>query len=166
MRNWLAALFLLVSSVGAGAQTVERVKITEFGVYTRDVVETVKNPNLATGKLRIAQNFKLIQEGDVIVAGKGISFGFRYETIGKPKGKAINLTWVTRFPPEGLDDPKNGHFQYNEFTHTHTIGDDAHRTYTFDEAFEMVPGEWTFEFWDGPKKLGEKRFKVILAPTS
>lgn len=166
MRALLALLVLLAFSTTAGAQTVDRVKIVDFGVYTRDIIKIEPTPGVATGRLHIAKNFKLKEKGDVIVARLGTSFGIRFQTLGNPNGKAVNLTWITRFPSEGLKDPKNGHFNYNEFTRTHTIGEDTYRTYTFDEPWEMVPGEWTFEFWDGPKKLGEKRFRVILPPTS
>lgn len=166
MRNLLALLALLASSVAAGAQTVERIKILEFGVFERRVVETVPTPGVATGKIRIADNFKLLQPGDTIVSQLGTSFGIHYQTVGKSKGQVVNLTWITRFPSEGLSDPKNGHFHFNEFGRTHTIGNDTYRTYTFDEPWEMVPGEWTLEFWDGPKKVGEQRFRVILPPTS
>lgn len=166
MRNLLALLLLLTFSAAAGAQTVDRVKIVEYGVFQRDVIEIVPTEGVATGRLQIARNFKLKEKADVIVARRGTSFGVRFQTIGVPMGKAVKLTWITRFPAEGLKDPKNGVFYRNEFTRTHTIGEDSHRTYSFDEPWEMVPGEWTFEFWDGPKKLGEKRFRVILPPTS
>ena len=166
MRNLFALVLLLASTVAAGAQTVDRVKIVEFGVFTRDVIETVPTPGVATGNLTTAKDFKLQQKSDVIVARLGTSFGIRFQTIGVPRGKGVKLTWVTRFPAEGLKDPKNGVFQHNEFTRVHTIGEDSHRMYSFDYPWEMVPGEWSFEFWDGPKKVGEKRFRVILPPTS
>ncbi len=166
MRNLLALLLLLASSAAASAQTIDRVKIVEYGTFTRDVVEIVPTPGVATGRLTTAKNFKLQQKADTIVARLGTSFGIRFQTVGAPAGKAVKLTWITRFPADGLRDPKNGVFHYNEFTRVHTIGEDSHRTYSFDEPWEMVPGEWTFEFWDGPKKIGEKRFQVILPPSS
>ena len=38
IRGFLSALFLLAATVAATAQTVERIKVLDFGIYTREVV--------------------------------------------------------------------------------------------------------------------------------
>ena len=160
-RFGLSIVFVLAATVAVTAQTIERVKILDFGIYSRDIVSADKNSNVATGRINISQNFKLVQKTDTVVMKKGTTFGVRYETVGKPKGQQVKLTWVMRFPEQGLVDPKGQHFYANEFARDHVIGDESFRAYSLDEPWELVPGEWVFEFWDGPRKVGEQRFKVV-----
>lgn len=160
-RVFLSALLLLAATVAATAQTVDRIKVLDFGVYTREVIGAEKMSGVAIGRINTSQNFKLVEKTDTIVLKKGPTFGVRYETLGKPRGSQVKLTWVMRFPEPGLVDPKGQRFFTNEFSRDHTIGNESFRAYSFDEQWEMVPGEWTFEFWDGPRKIGEKRFNVV-----
>lgn len=160
-RGFLSGLILLAATAFAHAQTIERVRILDFGVYTRDVVSADKTAGVATGRINISQNFKLVQKTDTVVLKKGTTFGVRYETVGRPKGAKVKLTWVMRFPETGLVDPKGQRFYVNEFARDHTVGEESFRAYSFDEPWEMVPGDWVFEFWDGPRKIGEQRFKVV-----
>ncbi len=160
-RFGLSIVFVLAATLAASAQTIERVKILDFGIYTRDIISADKLSNVATGRINISQNFKLVQKTDTVVMKKGTTFGVRYETVGKPKGQQVKLTWVMRFPEPGLVDPKGQRFYTNEFARDHTIGGESFRAYSLDEPWELVPGEWVFEFWDGPRKVGEQRFKVV-----
>jgi hypothetical protein len=43
------------------------------------------------------------------------------------------------------------------------IGAVAYNGYTFDEDWELVPGTWIFEVWEGDRKLASQSFDVIRA---
>jgi hypothetical protein len=75
------------------------------------------------------------------------------------------LNYVTRFPPSGMVNDKGQKLEKTQFEWNDTIGQTAVRTYTFDNAWEIVPGDWTMEFYYEGRKIGEKRFSVT-APKS
>ncbi len=125
--------------LAATAQTIERIKILDFGIYTRDIISADKEANVATGRINISQNFKLVQKTDTVVMKKGVTFGVRYETVGKPKGQQVKLTWVMRFPEPGLVDPKGQRFYTNEFARDHIIGNESFRAYSLDETWRWCP---------------------------
>jgi hypothetical protein len=40
------------------------------------------------------------------------------------------------------------------------IGETSYASYTLEDSFELVPGEWVFEIWQGNRKLATQSFKV------
>lgn len=160
MRFLLAVAMVLASAGSAGAQTVQKIKILDFGIYQRDIIERVPTTGVAAGALITATNFRLVKQTDTIPAKIGANFGIRFETIGNPKGKPVMITWVTRFPAQGLADPKNGRFDHNEFRRQHTIGEEGYRSYAFDEAWEMVPGERS----DQARRAAFHRGETLIRP--
>jgi len=51
---------------------------------------------------------------------------------------------------------------FNEYEITGRAGMRAYREFQFDQSWEIVPGEWTFEFWHGKEKIGEQKFCVFV----
>jgi hypothetical protein len=48
----------------------------------------------------------------------------------------------------------------DESVETTRIGDTVGALYTLDDSFELVPGIWTFELWDGDRKLLTQSFTL------
>jgi hypothetical protein len=46
----------------------------------------------------------------------------------------------------------------NEYRMPVRLGVPAYRDYTLDEAWEVVPGRWQFEFWHGDRQLKQQEF--------
>jgi hypothetical protein len=42
-----------------------------------------------------------------------------------------------------------------------TIGQINYRGYVFENDWELVPGAWTIELWDGKRKLASQTFDVV-----
>jgi hypothetical protein len=42
-----------------------------------------------------------------------------------------------------------------------TIGAVNYRGYVFEHDWELVPGTWTFELWDGKRRLTSQAFQVV-----
>lgn len=40
------------------------------------------------------------------------------------------------------------------------IGETSYASYTLEDAFELVPGDWVFEIWQGNRKLATQAFRV------
>jgi len=165
VRLIVAALALIIMSIGfAHAQDVQKIEIYEFGSYTA-------GPDVQIGWSRhglrqsLVTRADLIQRTDTVVAQIGVNLGFRYRVTGKPGGKPIQMTVVTRFPPPGVLAP-NGTvpFVVDEESWTVRAGENHFLLWPFEKRSDLVPGIWTFELWIDGKKCAEQKFNVILPP--
>ena len=157
----LFALILLTLSATAQAQTSERITILDYGVVSGTTGKTVPTPGTAMGITREVSNFKLVQQAETIVAKQGVRFGIRYRLDGVARGKILKAKCITRFPAGGVTTPKGEKVQADEYDCDLQAGEITWRSYTFDDPWEMAPGDWSLEFWYGGKKIGEKRFAVV-----
>jgi hypothetical protein len=51
----------------------------------------------------------------------------------------------------------------DEFTVQARIGETNYIFYTLEDAFELVPGSWVIEIWQGNRKLAAQSFTLIKA---
>jgi hypothetical protein len=97
-----------------------------------------------------------------ISARTGVRFGVRYRIVGQPADADVKVKLVIRFPPAGLRNPQTGTPSYSdESTITRKVGKVTTAGFGFDRDWEMVPGIWTIEIWDGNRRLLEQRFTVV-----
>jgi len=154
----------LASGIASDAKRING-EILEFGTY--EVVEPrpdLQVPSPSGGQqppVHIAKTIKFRVHTNRIHAIKGTSFGFRYRLTNMPNA-LVALEVETRHPeftlPNGKKDsgrvleiqvePKDGVW-------THHVG------YRFDEAFELVEGEWTFTLYHEKQKLLTRTFRVV-----
>lgn len=74
---------------------------------------------------------------------------------------------MTVFPEAGLLDPVAGVRHYeSEYTIRSAIGVPADREFMFDHSWEIVAGEWVFEFWQAGRKIGSESFCVLDAESA
>jgi hypothetical protein len=178
MRATLVACILCSSLFAAQAQTVDSIEITEYGIYTTETAASNTAPGTATGKIDQVSNIKLVQTTTTIPARQGVEFGFRYKINGQgapppppqagdtilgmqlgskppPRPNApVNLKYVTRIPKPGMRNPDTGNITMtNIFYQEHKVGEELYRLYRLTSSWEVVPGIWTLEIWDGERKL-------------
>ncbi len=162
----VAAGVLLVSgltSAGAQAQpdgSVDRVEILGYGIYRLGDRRKVDAAETPAGKFTITSSSTLETATDVICARLGVSFGLEFRVIGAPEGRMVELEWVTHFPEPGLVNPSGKHSRLSRFRRTTGIGRTQRRFYTFDDGWEIVPGQWVLEFRHNGRTLGSKRFLI------
>lgn len=98
------------------------------------------------------------------IPGKpGINFGFQYTLNSTPKGQKVAVRSVIRFPEPGLQRP-SGRLYKESVEHKYIrMGEPSLHGYGFDESWEIVPGEWSFEIWHGDARLIRKKFVVVSA---
>ena len=158
----LVILFISPLSVLAQTVSVQRAKIVEYGLYdigsnTTTHVEEHTQSGTATKVRKIT--FK--KQTKNVPGTIGTSFGFRYLVKGKPKGQKINLKIINIFPAPGMTNPKTGkNFKIEKLVFTHTIGTMPFATYTFDNDWEIIHGDWTMQVWYNEQKLLEITFMV------
>jgi hypothetical protein len=146
-----AALGLASAAVAAGparAQSakVERIDVLESGQYTG-----ITLPKFVDTSLR--------------VPGKvGTRFGLRIRVVGRPADAHVTLREIWRLPRPGARDPSTGRNYLEVTTDFQARMSEAFvRGYSFDQAWQIVPGEWLIEIWDGVRKMHSHRFTVFNA---
>jgi Domain of unknown function (DUF3859) len=78
-----------------------------------------------------------------------------------PPMPSANLKYVTRIPAPGIRNPQTGNVTMtNVFYQEHKIGEELYRLYRLTDRWEVVPGVWTLEIWDGDRKLLNQAFLV------
>jgi hypothetical protein len=163
--SWLRTLLCLVfASMGSAAAlakqiSVDRIEIVTFGIFSPGTV-TSKEARPGTNGITQREGRKLLSQTETVPGVVGTTFGIQYVVRGAPKGQNVKLTYITRFPPSGMVNAKGEKLEKSQFDWDDTIGKTAIRTYTLDDAWEIVPGDWNMEFYYEGRKIGEKRFTV------
>jgi Domain of unknown function (DUF3859) len=164
MRTVLALLLLVACTEGSYAQggKVERIEIVETGIYRAETASIEYAPDTATRQRNILSETQILVATTRIEAKVGLHFGMRYRVVGRPNGVTVRLTSVTQFPGSGLKNPATGRLvARGEHPLFATVGAINYRGYVFEHDWEVAPGLWTFELWDGKRKLASQAFNVI-----
>jgi Domain of unknown function (DUF3859) len=165
MRRLIAGLILVACCGDAFAQgtKVDRIEIVEVGVFRAETETIELAPGTATGKRNILSDTQLASATTRVEAKIGVHFGMRYRVLGQPNGGSVKLMSVTQYPAPGLKNPGTGQVKTRGDNMLFaTISALNYRGYVFEYDWEMVPGIWIFEIWDGDKrKLASQAFEVV-----
>ena len=161
-------LFALLSASASQADghRVGRVSVLERGIFQASS-RGLPTGHSSFGPVTKVRDVSLVQSTTTIPARKSLRFGLRYVITGAPAGAPVEIQLVTRFPEAGLLDPLSGVRHYNsKYTIRATIGAPAYREFRFDQSWEIVSGEWVFEFWQAGRNIGVQRFCVMDAESA
>lgn len=164
LRCLRTLLCLVFASIGSAAALAEQVKIDHieivtFGIFSSGKI-TKQEDRPGTNGIKLREGRKLLSQTEIVPGIVGTTFGIQYVLQGAPKGQVVKLTYVTRFPRPGMVNDKLLKMEKSEFEWNDTIGESAIRTYTLDHEWEVVPGDWTLEFYYDGRKIGEKHFTM------
>jgi Domain of unknown function (DUF3859) len=163
MRGSLASLLLAACLGEAAAQgsKIDRIEIVEAGIFRAETSSIEPAPGTATRQRNILSETTLVASTTRIEAKIGVHFGIRYRVVGRPANATVKLISATQYPAPGLKNPKAaGNQMRGEHPLFATIGQINYRGYVFDHDWEIVPGVWTFELWDGKRRLVSQTFEV------
>jgi hypothetical protein len=153
---------LLLSTAGtvlAQSPRVERLDIIEYGIYTLD--REVKGKDAQGIHLASGTNIRHTATKRTVPAQTGTTFGFRYAVVGKPYGAPVSLRKIIVFPPPGLQpSPSSKRVLQDEFAVQAEVGQTNYELYTLEDSFELVPGTWLIEIWQGDRKLAAESFTL------
>jgi len=135
----------------------------QIGIYQAQTTRIEAAPGTAVGTVNRLGDIKLVQPTATIPGRLGVRFGLRYNIVGQT-GAKVGLKMVTLIPKPGIHNPNTGNTTvHDEYLTTKTIGTPSYRDYGFDNPWEIVPGTWTFEIWDGDRRLASQNF-IVVAP--
>lgn len=160
MRKLLIAVLFLAVGTPAWAQKVERIEIVEYGIYTADKLKSQRDPN---GQLHSTiGNLHHAETTTTIPAELGIKFGVKYRVIGEPDGQRVTIRKLIVYPPTGIKPPNALQPLLSSDGQTNPpIGETVYTGFEFDDPWELVPGSWAIQFWQGNRLLAEQRFTVV-----
>jgi len=158
---FLAPLLLSVGAAHADDVRVDRIEIVGKGVYAVETGQATQNPNTPTGAITAVDNVTNIEATTEIPASVGTEFGFQYKIVGEPSGAEVTLDFVNIYPEQGLRDPAGpGPVFESRYQRTKRIGETQYLGYGLENAWEAVPGSWTFQIWYDGRKLVDESFTV------
>ena len=147
---------------------VDRLELVEAGFYDNTKVKVTGSAaasNAAMGRVDELEEIKLLPEPPAVSARVGIGFGIRFRSFGDKNGTQAPLRSVWKIPEPGIHNPNNGNtYRQSVSEFTTTLGGTHWRGYGFDEPWEVVPGTWTIEIWQGDRKLIETSFTITAGP--
>jgi Domain of unknown function (DUF3859) len=170
MRTLLLVVGLLAGApAGAAAQaaTVTGITVTHVGTYTGETTSTPaqSGQHSPTGTVGTGTDWHFVSDSPDVLGNIGTEFGIEFHIDGSTPGAAATLYAVFNFPPQGMRNPNTG-----DLTHSAKIafpnlkvGAVAVIGYGFDNAWEIVPGEWTEQIWYQDRMLTERKFTVSKA---
>jgi hypothetical protein len=149
--------------VAAEAPSVARAEVRWAGIYAAEVGPSTAEPNTAAGHTIQHFNTRKLQETTTVEGRLGVTFGLEYALIGRPAGASVPITIVVTLPKSGLKNPAKAERTYREqwTAAPKPIGGSNIVGYTFEHAWEVVPGLWIFEIWSNDQKIGEQSFCVL-----
>ena len=140
----------------------QQVQVVNPGIYTADTM-SIQSMNSGVGHARVT-NTRLVLGTTTIPAQNGVRFGFQYRITGAPNDTVIELRKVVRYPAPGARPPTSKEptpsVDYATFCYVGTL---CWTGYRIDHDWEMLPGTWAMELWNGGRKVAEQSFTVIPA---
>jgi hypothetical protein len=160
----LLTLLLLIPSSAAEAGQAERAQVIWAGTYSAQIIGTVEQPATAMGKTNKLGAIRKLETTTTITGKLGTNFGFEYALLGGPPGAQAAIEIVVVLPEPGLRNPATGkHTRRERWQPSPSLlGGATIVGYRFEMDWEIVPGRWTFQIWQGDRKLGEQSFCVIV----
>ncbi len=172
MRSRIHAFALMsvavVAAFAAAARAqdmrIDRLELVDSGFYdagNTKVSATTPSAGTVTGVVQELRDVKLLPEPPASAAKVGIGFGVRFRSFGERNGERAMLRSVWTIPEPGIVNPTNGTtYRESVSEFATTIGTDHLRGYAFEQPWEVVPGTWTLQIWQGDRKLLEKSFEI------
>ncbi len=147
----------------AKAATGLLAQVLEYGYYAVEAEgELYADSNAPSGRVQAGATVKLVELTDQIPVEKGRLFGFRFRITGLDSTGTVEVREVVTHPKMNKPDGKTStgyetklglNIQRGEVT--------DYAGYRLDNDYELVDGNWKFEFFLGDKKLLEQSFTTV-----
>jgi hypothetical protein len=97
-----------------------------------------------------------------IPAREDTVFGAEFAIFGSPRGTVVPLRVVWRYPQPGIIDPRTSIAKFvDEYMDDVELGSNRTWYWKLGGRETLVPGVWTFELWQGNRKLVSQEFTLV-----
>ncbi len=157
------ALFVASIAVANIASAAPSAEVIEFGYYDVEIVgQRYEDQNATSGVVQTGPTVKLIQQTNAIPLEAGRLFGFRFHLKGFNDKQDIEIREVVTHPRMTRPGQKASTGFETKLPLLVQSGElNDYAGYSLDHDYEMVEGDWRFEFWYEDKKLLEQKFKTV-----
>lgn len=168
---WLGALALMVTACGEAPETATREtgptgRVLTYGIYTLlSGGEVIDDPKTTTGKGVSRPLITRDRETERIPLIKDKYMAYQYRLSNLPGKGKVKLRRVLRHPPMQLPDGSTStgsDFAIHKRLERGEVF--AYDAYAFNEDYEMVEGDWTFQIWHQDRLLVEQAFTTYRVP--
>lgn len=133
------------------------------GIFDVTVDETEALPNAASPFYNVVSDFRLIEQTGLIAAKPGLTFGTSFVLSSDDFDELIPMKWITRFPAGGIMPGDGTVFDCDRMSCDVPNRAVTFQSYTFEQPWEMVSGEWHFEIWCEEQMIADHAFTVMTA---
>lgn len=151
-----------ISASAPSGPQVTSINVRNVGVFS--AIDRASQKPAADGiPFTDVTNVHLAKKTHTIPLSKGVDFGFQYEAVGSPLGEKATLHFVVIYPPPGISKPgSSSPIPRDEYDQKVRIGvKGSYDGYELANDWELVPGDWTLEIWNGPTRLASETFTLV-----
>ncbi len=162
-------MLLLFAAVAYGDEEELHISVAEihgYGIFEASSSRRYSGSSRKTLAIDTVSGIRFINKTTEIPGRAGTNFGFQYSLNSTPRGQKVAIKSIIRFPEPGLQHPNGRVYQKSVENKYIRFGEPSLHGYGFDESWEIVPGEWSFEIWHGEARLIRKTFHVVLEDDS
>ena len=165
-RLWIALLLLLQTPWSRATDVelqVSGAELNGYGLFETATSQRRSSYSDRTAGADVVTGVRFTEFTSEIPAVLKTNFGFNYSINTTPRGQKLWVKQVIRFPEPGLHHPGGKVYRESVERKQVEIGKSTLHGYGFDEAWEIVPGEWVFEVWYQKARLIRKTFIVTAS---
>ena len=150
------------STPAATDYQITRINVRDCGIFSADDQASSK-PAVDGVSFTAVSKVHASKKTRTIPLRKGVNFGFQYELVGKPLGELATLHFVVIYPPPGVRKPGSSNpIPRLEYDQKARIGvKDSYDGYELDADWELLPGDWTLQIWNGSTQLASESFTLV-----
>lgn len=158
----IIAVILVFAAQQAFAESAYKTEITEYGYYQQNTdLKRTRNLSATSGYVKEGGDVELEERTTDIPLEVNRLFGFKFRISGFEGKSAAQLKLVVTHPqirrPNGS---VSTGYSYPVLLEVKDGVIENHSGYSIDHEYEMVEGEWTFEYWYNEEKLLSQTFKT------
>src|SRR5262249_1170336 len=162
MRVLLASLLIVLGGLNAAQAQVDDAKVVRRGLYELGKLKTIDDSSISTGHRTEATKVEFKESTMRIEADDGVVFGLDVLVSGSPRGKRVPVRVVWHYPDPGLRNPDTRKAKFkDEYNDDIKIGNEQTYYWSLGAEWQHVPGTWTFELWQGDRRLVKQDFTVV-----
>jgi hypothetical protein len=152
--------WLLLALVAADARAAPVAQVLEYGYYeVQSEGERYRDPDAPSGVVQAGPTVKLVAATNIIPLQKGRPFGFRFRISGITERDGMDVRLVVTHPPMNKPDRSVSSGYETKLGLNVRLGEVIdYAGYSLDHNYELVEGDWKFEFFHGNTKLLEQKF--------
>ena len=135
-------------------------RVTQYGIYSRGYEVVEKDSASPSEFYRRTSEIRLLQQTNNIPMKLGIKFGYCFEISGSALNE-ITLTEKVSHPEIKRNDGKvtKNFSTPRRIPVVNGVGGSC-GGYSLDHGFELIPGDWKFELFNGKQRLLVQEFLV------